>query len=157
MVLGATNSSKGELSDMAIERLNTCYELFNKGDLILCTGGWGKHFNTTKKPYAFYANEYLLKKGVLHSDFLPFALSNNTVEDAVKIKEIVLTIQYDDLTIITSDFHLERVQLIFKEILDEFSINYLGVKNMLSKKNLEKVIKHEKNAIKTIEEKGLYY
>ncbi len=157
VVLGSPNSSKGELSITAIERLNTCFHLFTKNDLILCTGGWGEHFNTCKNSHAYFAKEYLLKKGVSNSVFLPFALSNNTVEDAVKTKEIITDKRGYNITIITSNYHLERVQLIFNEILKKVSINYIGVKNMMAKKDLDKAIKHEKNAIIKIKKNGLYY
>ena len=157
VVLGATNSIDGKLSNTAIERVNTCAKLVTIGDLILCTGGWGDHFNLSKNPHAMYAKEYLLKKGILNTSFLPFALSNNTVEDAVKIKEIIASTSYQSLVIITSNFHLERVQLIFNEILKKVVVNYIGVKNKMSKKELEKAIEHEKNAIKRIKNNGLFY
>ena len=157
VVLGATNSVDGKLSCTAIERVNTCAKLFTTGDLVLCTGGWGAHFNTSKKPHAYYAKEYLLKKGVLNSAFLPFALSNNTVEDAVKIKEIIVSASLQNLIIITSDFHLERVQLIFNEILKGYNFEYLGVKNVASRIDLDKAVEHEKIAIKKIKDNGLYY
>jgi len=157
VVLGATNSADGKLSTTAIERLNTCAKLFTVEDLVICTGGWGDHFNITKKSHALYSKEYLLKKGILNTSFLPFALSSNTVEDAVKIKEIIASVSCHGLMIITSNFHLERVELIFNEILKKTTINYVGAKDMMLKKNLKKAIEHEKKAIKKIKENGLYY
>ncbi len=157
VILGATNSAYGKLSNTAIERINACYKLFVTGDLILCTGGWGDHFNTSKNPHALYTKNYLLKKEISNSSFLPFALSNNTVEDAVKIKKIIANISYQKLIIITSNFHLERVQLIFNEILKKVNINYIGVKNIMVKKHLDKAMKHEKDSIKKIKDNGLYY
>ena len=157
VVLGSPNFSKGELSITAIERLNTCFHLFTKNDLILCTGGWGEHFNTCKNPHAYFAKEYLLKKGVSKNNFLPFALSNNTVEDAVKTKEIITDKRGYNITIITSNYHLERVQLIFNVILKKVTLNYLGVNNMILKGDLERAIIHEKNAIKVIKKNRLYW
>jgi len=157
VVLGAANSPNGKLGTMAIERLEACYKLFTKEDLIVCTGGWGNHFNTTKQPHAFYAKEYLIKKGVENEAFLPFALSNNTVEDAVKVKEILAAILYDKLVIITSDFHLKRVQLIFDKIVKESNIEYCCVKSKMSKEERINVVKHENKALKKIQENGLYF
>ena len=99
VVLGSPNSSKGKLSIMSKERLDFCLERFNNNMMILCTGGWGSHFNTTKEPHAYYTKNYLIKKGIPEDRFLENALSGNTVEDAVKTKEIISgKIQYEDLS-----------------------------------------------------------
>ena len=50
IILGSPNSPKGILSDISKTRLNWCIENYRKGNLILCTGGWGAHFNTAEKP-----------------------------------------------------------------------------------------------------------
>jgi hypothetical protein len=64
VILGPPNSPNGNLSSIAKNRLDLCFQIFLKDDLILCTGGWGKHFNTSINPHAYYAKEYLLKKGI---------------------------------------------------------------------------------------------
>ena len=86
IVLGAPNSNSENLSLMSLSRLNFCKTRYAPGKLVLCTGGWGEHFNTTPRSHASYAKDYLLKIGFLEDDFLPNALSQNTVDDAVKIK-----------------------------------------------------------------------
>ena len=43
VVLGSPNSPSGELSDISKSRLDCCRKMFSKGQLILCTGGWGPH------------------------------------------------------------------------------------------------------------------
>jgi len=157
IILGSPNSPSGELSNISKSRLDYCASLYSIGKLILCTGGRGKHFNTSSEEHAVYAKRYLIEKGVLECDFLDFALSENTVDDAVKIKIIISKLDNPNLTIITSDYHLERVQLIFQEILNEFSINYIGVQSNPKKNQLQHLIKHEKKAIKSILKNGLYY
>lgn len=101
ILLVSANSSSGELSDISKSRLHYCLSCYEKGKLVLCTGGWGAHFNTAPKSHAMYAK-----------DFLDFALSSNTVEDAVKVKAVLVNFKGHKLKIITSDYHLERVQLI---------------------------------------------
>ncbi|WP_027136672.1 YdcF family protein [Gaetbulibacter saemankumensis] len=157
IVLGAPNSPKGILSSIAENRLNLCFKMFSKGDLILCTGGWGKHFNNSSLPHSHYAQEYLLNKGISKSCFLEPALSSNTVDDAVKTKEIIYNYKNLELLIITSDFHLDRAKLIFKEILKEYTIGFIGAKNNLPKNQLQKIIEHEKKSINEIVKNGLYY
>ena len=157
IVLGSPNSPSGILSGISKSRLNHCKNLYKKGDLILCTGGWGEHFNTSISSHATYAKEYLIEKGLLEKDFLDFALSKNTVDDAVKIKPIISNLKNVHLTIITSDYHLNRVKLIFTEILEEYHMEFIGVASHLEKDEYHTLLKHENAAIKSIKENGLYY
>ncbi|MEY4541297.1 MAG: hypothetical protein RLZZ306_3054 [Bacteroidota bacterium] len=158
IILGSPNSAKGRLGKIAIERAKKCLEIFNsENDLILCTGGFGLHFNTTQTPHAEYLKRYLIKNGIPETYFLPFANSSNTVQDATKSKEILLENDIGKITIITTKYHLERVQLIFDEILSEFDKTYLSVHNNISKKSLKSFETHEANSIAGILKNGLYY
>ena len=157
IALGAPNSPEGKLSKISISRLDSCVELYEPGDMVLCTGGWGKHFNTSKEAHAVYAQQYLLSCGLPEDCFLPHALSGNTVEDAVKILPVIDGFGHVDLTVITSDYHLERVKLIFDEILSTYRIRYVGAPFPLNNKELKPLIDHEQRAIAAILKNGLYY
>ncbi len=157
VVLGAYNSSDGELDDIAKSRLDRCLELYSKGTPILCTGGWGSHFNTAPEAHAVYAQRYLLEKGVSEEDLEAPALSKNTVDDAVKIKEIVNKDQQPQLTIITSDYHMVRVRLIFEQILKEMKIKYESVATDMKKEEFQRLINHEREAVNAIVKNGLYF
>ena len=157
VILGSPNSSLGELSDISKSRLNYCINHYQKENLVICTGGWGAHFNTTNTAHAIYAKEYLVERGFTEECFLDVALSENTVDDAVKIKFIVSKLENIDLTIITSDYHLERVKLIFNEIFESYNMTFVGVKSVLEKKIYETLVLHEEKAIKNIIKNGLYY
>ncbi len=156
-ILGSPNSPTGVLSAISKSRLNYCSKIYARGTLVLCTGGWGAHFNTAEKAHAAYAKDYLLKKGVLEDDFLDMALSSNTVDDAVKMQPILTPLQLIDLTIITSDYHLERVTLIFNEILKTYRPKFVGVPSNLDKQDYAVLIDHEQKAIQSILKNGLYY
>lgn len=157
IVLGSPNSPFGKLSNISKSRLDYCKNTYVKGKLVLCTGGWGSHFNTSNSSHATYAKEYLIEKGISEKDFLEFALSKNTVDDAVKTKSIISSLNNVRLTIITSDYHLDRVELIFNKILDKYDMKFVGVKSNLNKEKYDLLLQHEKKAIKTILENGLYY
>jgi len=157
IVLGSPNSPSGRLSDISKSRLNYCKKLYNIGKLILCTGGWGSHFNTSNNSHASYAKEYLLKKDISTNDFLEFALSSNTVDDAVKIKPILSNLNNIKPIIISSDYHIDRVELIFNEILSEYKMKFIGVKSNLKKEKYEHLAQHETRAITSILKNGLYY
>ena len=158
IVLGSPNSAKGRLGKIAVERAKKCLEIFNsETDLILCTGGFGLHFNKTSTPHAEYLKRYLIKNKIPKTCFLPFANSSNTVQDATKSKEILLENNIQKITIITTEYHLKRVQLIFDEVLSQFDKTYLPVPNNISKKSLKKFETHEANSINGILKNGLYY
>ncbi|WP_420603518.1 YdcF family protein [Flagellimonas sp.] len=158
IVLGSPNSASGELSSISKSRLDRCLDLFEKESLVLCTGGWGPHFNTADYPHAHYAKTYLIQKGLLEHAFLDFALSKNTVDDAVKVKTILSALKDDvSLTIITSGYHLVRVKLIFNEILEGFAMQFVGVSCKLDKDEYDALLAHEKKAVAAILENGLYY
>ena len=157
IVLGSPNTSSGGLSAISKSRLNYCANLYQQGILVLCTGGWGDHFNTAPNSHASYAKEYLLEKGVSNADFLDFALSGHTVDDAVKIKPILSELENIKLTIITSDYHLNRVKLIFNEILKDYTMKFIGVKSNLAKEEFDALVQHENKAINSILDNGLYY
>jgi uncharacterized SAM-binding protein YcdF (DUF218 family) len=157
VILGSPNSPKGALSPISKSRLDQCLNLYTRVKSILCTGGWGDHFNTAPLAHAEYLKQYLLKKGVNRNDFLELAISSNTVDDAVKIKPIIAQFSNPNITVITSDFHVDRVQLIFKEILKPYHIKFVGAKSNMQKAELDRLIKHEKKAINSIIKNGLYY
>lgn len=158
VVLGSLNSEDGSLGYSALDRLNYCVDIFDpKNNYIICTGGFGAHFNTTNNAHAIYAMKYLMDNGIGSESFLEPALSGNTVEDAVMTKKIVLSHNLDSIIVITSDFHLERVKLIFDEILESVIIEYKGVEHDIPSIKKEKLIAHEKKAISVILNKGLYY
>ena len=73
--------------------------------------------------------KYLKEKGLSAENFLESALSANTVEDAVLSKKIVLSHNLNAVVVITSDYHLERVKLIFDEILGFDQMEYARIKN----------------------------
>ncbi|ULT24474.1 YdcF family protein [Sphingobacterium sp. E70] len=66
IVLGAPNDARGNLSQIAQDRLNCAYNLYqaNGSFRIVCTGGFGAHFNPTEKPHYFYAQKFLIEKGI---------------------------------------------------------------------------------------------
>tara|TARA_B100000809_G_scaffold237763_1_gene257879 strand:+ start:45082 stop:45573 length:492 start_codon:yes stop_codon:yes gene_type:complete len=157
IVLGSPNYPSGALGEISKSRLNYCLNTFQEGNLILCTGGWGAHFNTAEKAHASYSKTFLIEHGISENSFLEFALSTNTVEDAVKTKQIVSKFENPQLTIVTSDYHLNRVKLIFNEILEKYAMNFIGIESNLNKEEYSTLVLHEQKAIQSILEIGLYY
>ena len=124
VALGSPNSNDGELYHPAKERCELALLEYkrNSNYKILLTGGFGKHFNITSKPHAFYLHEYLLSKGVPENDIIEYALSTNTLEDASLSKKIVLKYDIKRLLVITSDYHYNRARYVFEREYSELDI-----------------------------------
>lgn len=158
VVLGSPNFPDGTLGPIALDRLQGCLSIFNpQKHKILCTGGFGAHFNTSPIAHANYLKDILIQKGVPSTAFLPLALSSNTVEDAVMSKSILKETKFKDLIIITSEYHVARVKFIFTEILKDFNLNFKSVAHHSIDDVLEPLIQHEKVAMDQLISNGLYY
>lgn len=152
LLLGSPNDNKGNLSQIAKDRNNCAYELYksNNDIKLVCTGGFGEHFNTTNIPHAQYAKDALIQKGVSKADFLPLILSSNTYDDFIKSKGIIEKEQPDLLIIVSSDFHIDRVRLLHEKILDYPHTIFIPAKSSLSAEELHPLIKHEQKAIERL-------
>ena len=158
VVLGSPNFPDGTLGPIALDRLQGCLSIFNsQKHKILCTGGFGAHFNTSPVAHANYLKDFLIQKGVPSTAFLPLALSSNTVDDAVMSKSILKETDFKDLIIITSEYHVARVEFIFTEILKDFNLNFKAVAHHSIDDVLEPLIQHEKVAMDKLISNGLYY
>jgi len=147
--LGAPNSAQGQLSIMALNRLQTALRFYrhNQGFKFLCTGGFGPHFNTTNQPHAYYAAQYLTSQGVPTANILPYALSRNTVEDATLVQPLLAQYQPDKVVVVTSDFHMPRAALLFNKYVTNQHILFLEAVSTLDAATLLKLQEHERNAL----------
>lgn len=154
LVLGSPNDDLGNLSEIALDRLNCVIDLYDKDKeiKILCTGGFGKQFNRTNIPHATYAHSYLISKGVNKKDFLPDVHSSNTVDDFRMAKEVITKEEPEMLIIVTSDFHIKRAKLLHNLLMNYPFTIFVSAKSSLSQKELEPLILHEKKAIQALED-----
>lgn len=148
-LLGASNNAKGELSQMAIDRLECAYTVYSNNSNVkfLCTGGFGEHFNTTKTSHAEYLEQWLHQKGVKENEFLFHILSSNTYDDIQGLNKIINYISNDLLIVITSDFHMKRVCLLYQMFICHENVIFIPATSKLKKKELLIRIAHEEKAI----------
>jgi len=150
IVLGSPNDENGNLLPIALSRCEKALSEFNKQTncKILCTGGFGKHFNSTQIPHGNYVKEYLEAKGVPSTSFLEVALSSFTLEDATLSRPILFKNSISEVVLVTSEFHMERAKLVFNHVLPEFNFRYSQAETKVSDSEFQRLTKHEKNAIK---------
>lgn len=152
LLLGSPNDDKGVLSLIAVNRVACAYRLYaeNRDMLFLCTGGFGEHFNVTNQPHAFYAKQELVRLGADENAFLPFVLSGNTYEDFTLSKPLIEKELPDVLFIVTSDFHMERVKLLHKRIIDYPFTVFISAESTLPENELSLLTGHEREAVKRL-------
>ncbi len=127
-----------------------------QGYRLLLTGGYGEHFNTTSQPNAYYAQRLLLDMGVAAEHILELAESRNTVDDALKSRPIVDKYGGDHLIIVSSDFHLGRVQFVFERVFPDKRVEFLGAPYLESRApaERERLVAHEARELKSLQERG---
>lgn len=152
IVLGAPNDDEGNLSVIAQDRLNCAYCIFqsNADFKIICTGGFGAHFNQTEKPHSYYAKQFLIARGVPKETFLDSPLTSNTIGDFTATKDLIYLEKPDILVIITSDFHMARAKILYKNIVNYDRALFISAASSLSEEELKPLLEHEEKAIESL-------
>ena len=155
--MGSPNDDLGNLSDISIGRLTKCIEEYRKHPdyKILCTGGFGEHFNRTNRPHAEYAVEYLLTQGIPKKDILEIAKSHDTVEDALLSKPIVDKYKVKKLIVVSSDFHINRVKYIFERVFEGYDLTFSAAKTNFSAERYKVLNAHEEKEIAKLKQSGI--
>jgi uncharacterized SAM-binding protein YcdF (DUF218 family) len=160
VVLGSPNDDQGNLSLMGQGRVDLAYqrhtELQSLGWKFLLTGGFGEHFNRTKIPHAHYAKQRLVSIGVPETDFVEFALSRNTVDDALQSRPIVERYNCLSLLVVSSDFHIPRVEFVFRSVFADRSLAFAASPYIDSRspEERERLAAHEQRELASLRERG---
>ena len=160
LVLGSPNSPEGQLSEMALSRLEACCQLYSleKAPIVL-TGGFGAHFNTSDQPHAYYLRQYLLAHGIPPEAILGLVESANTVQDSTLSKWILDQYKPQEVVVITSDYHVPRAQVVFEAVYAPFrNLTYVGT----SSANVDPAIllplqQHEVRALQDLKDNGVRF
>jgi len=149
IVLGSPNDEEGALLPIAISRCERAFSEFQKHPdfKILCTGGYGEHFNLTSRPHAEYAQDYLKSKGAPSSRFTDIAESSFTIEDATLSKPILERHGIENAILVTSDFHMARAALVFNHICPGLKLICSAAQTDLPECEMKILQEHESKAI----------
>lgn len=157
IILGATNDDDGRLSALAISRLDKAIDLIKskpqlrQGSRVLLTGGFGDHFNRSQTPHAELLRRYLLQNGIENGSICnDIVKSSNTIEDAELSAKRLFRSNFDQINLLTSDFHLERALFLFRANLPKHTIIGIPARtpNHINQKPL---IEHEARALKHLQ------
>ena len=145
VILGGPNDQHGNLSQIALARAEAAFLLFEQipKSSILCTGGFGAHFNTTTIPYCEYLKQKLISFGVPSTQFLPYALSRYTIGDALMSKPILAKFGIRSIHLVTSTFHMKRANSIFSQLCPNITISKCSAKTPVDALELKQLTAHE--------------
>jgi len=117
------------------DRVLTAVRIYRqKGGVIVFTGGYT---TSPRISEAKYMMDLATTMGVPREDIIIEEEAMNTVENAILTKEIIETMNVDEVFIVTSVYHIPRSAIIFNEVFKGYTINYVpspyraGVVNLI--------------------------
>lgn len=151
VVLSHLMSSRGVLSDESIARAEYAIKIFRRHNYkFIVTSGWAY-----RSDYAIPISDVVSAFVCSHSDIQPVEIisdthARDTVGDAYFLRRLSQVHHFTEMTVVTSDYHVERSEIIFKKILcNTVNVKIIGVdtKNKLN----PKILQHEKKSIEAFE------
>ncbi|KZN44732.1 YdcF family protein [Pseudoalteromonas luteoviolacea] len=149
IVLGNKNDKYGNLSPISKSRCELAYDLFSKRpqSKLICTGGFGKNFNQSPHSHASLNRGYLTNLGISEQVILDNALSRFTIEDATLTAPLLSANNAQSVDIVSSDFHMQRVKLIFEYLQPSLTKQFHCSKAFLPESERIRLEAHETHAI----------
>ena len=118
-----------ELTPRNISRMDTAIELFHQGvapNLILA-GGWPIHEVRPAQTEACKMHDYAETKGVTPDVMFTVGTSRDTIGNALFTKNILRTHGWNNITLVTSQGHVPRSEVIFRHVLGpDYNIDVVG-------------------------------
>ena len=150
-VLSHHMSSKGVLGDESIARANLAIQTFKENNYnFLITSGWA-YSSGCSIPISDVVAEYVSNiSDIDTSKIISDSNSRDTVGDAYFIRRHLEAKKFSEITVITSDYHIKRTEIIFNQILCNASkIEVIGV-NTPHKMDAN-ILRHEEASIGAFE------
>jgi DUF218 domain len=154
-VLGSPNADDGTLSDISLGRIQRAVQeqQASPGTIILATGGFGAHFNTTDIPHRELVYRQLNTMGAtLDRADATDLLSSNTVEDISLIGNFAVVRGAMAYGVVTSEFHADRCRFILRCIVPGHLVSILTAKDPSDLTT--EIVNHEKRALALLTAQG---
>lgn len=123
ILFGHTNEP--DLSEIAISRCDKAIDLIKDypDAVILPTGAFGHHFNTTDRSHSSHLSDYLLGHGIEKGRVLAGTNSSNTLEDCLCARKLIIDNSYSSVIAVTSDYHCPRVLYILNYVFSDIQFS----------------------------------
>jgi len=126
IVLFGNENDENGLKPIAKERCTKAAALAKlfPASLVLPTGGFGAHFNTTNRPHGELLREQLERLGVPAKQILPYTNSCGTLEDVLFARKVAVDRRVKYVAFVTSSFHMQRVRYLCDRVFSEFTRDF---------------------------------
>jgi uncharacterized SAM-binding protein YcdF (DUF218 family) len=154
-ILGSPNSVDGVLSSISVKRIEKAIALqkANPDIVLMATGGFGSHFNTSTIPHRELLHQYLLQQDAVINPGSPDdLLSSNTVQDAIMILQFSNSRGLEKIGVVTSKFHMARCRYIFECLTETDFIEYFAADDPSSLSS--EINRHESTALARLQAQG---
>jgi uncharacterized SAM-binding protein YcdF (DUF218 family) len=154
-ILGSPNSVDGILSSTAINRILKAIALqkIDPEIVLMATGGFGSHFNTSASPHRELIHQYLVQQDAEFNPGHPGdLLSSNSVEDATTIAQYFNSRGRAKFGIVTSGFHMARCQYIFECVFEKDLVDFFAADDPSSLH--PDILRHESTALAQLRAQG---
>lgn len=156
--LGYYSNKKDEISQIAGDRYNESIMLhINTPDSDILLTGHSEYQNYEVGYSWVIARDYFLQQGVNSKKIIGGVTVNNTAEELFLAKKVANDLGYEQIIVVTSEYHMPRVLLLIDHIMiEENIITHTVADKFTSKKEEENSLAHEQEAIEKLQ-KGFYY
>ena len=162
IVMAGGLDDKGQIHPWVKNRLDTAIDLYEQTPkLILCTGGGTYHKPPllNKEKFVIHEStacaEYLIANGVKSSDVIKEWASYDSLASVYFCMLLcVIPRGFKKVGVITSNFHMKRVSMLFKWIFglhsEEYKFMFIQVKDIMDKEKLQSRNQREKNSVQSL-------
>jgi hypothetical protein len=150
ILFGNENDKEGNLSPIAQSRCDLAISILHaKPDMkALPTGAFGAYFNTSDQAHGQILTDYLVKQGISPDRILPFTNTAGTIEDIMSARKVLVDHEAESVTLVTSDFHMPRVEFIARRVLTGFNLTFEESASPVSPAEIEKRRTNEERGLK---------
>lgn len=147
VVLSHLMSKDCELGVESVARSQLAIKMFTQEDYeFIITIGWAYRSDCVT-PISYVVKDFILNNSDFEQDaIISLTSSRDTVGDAYYCLEYLHKYPISEIHVVTSDYHVERVRLIFEKIFNNrLSVKVFGAKTDANNDNL--ILSHEKQSI----------
>lgn len=147
VILGGSNDNDCKLNIFTKNRCIYANSILNnkKKNKIHFSGGGNKKFNNTNISHSTICKKYFLNlnNNIQEYDTILHELNNNTVDEAINFGNYFKQNHYEEIIIITNDWHYERVKYLFDKVFNFYKIKNYKIIGVESTSDIELIEKEE--------------
>lgn len=137
-ILGETLYAKNKLPNILKNRLDLCLTLYQPNDKIIVCGGNVCGRPKCNKTEALVMRDYLTSNNISNKSIILENRSKSTIHNIKNIMKICVTNRFNNISIISSRWHISRVKLICNIELPKYiKTKFISTNESVSKKRLQ--------------------